>query len=101
MSLLLASVFRINDIDNNISPEGKAGSNLAEVSWVTDQLYKGKVGGSHILFPGASVSLLSWSQPLGKCQCLEGAKCQVLDGKLSCSPCDPCSKGGMGTDGEF
>ena len=47
------------------------------------------------------MSLLSWSQPLGKCQCLEGAKCQVLDGKLSCSPCDPCSMGGMGTDGEF
>ena len=101
VSLLLASDFSINDIDNNISQEGKAGSNLAEVSWVTDQLYKGRVGSGHSLCPGVSMSLLSWFQCLGKCQCQEGAKCQVLDGKLSCSPCDPCSKGGMGTDGEF
>lgn len=101
VSLLLASVFRINDVDNNISQEGKAGSNLAEVSWVTNQLYKGRVGRDHSLCPGASMALLSWSQPPGKCQCLEGAKCQVSDGKLSCGPCDACSKGGMGTDDEF
>ena len=79
VSLLLASVFRINDVDNNISQEGKAGSNLAEVSWVIDQLYKGNVESGHSLCPGASMALLSWSQPPGKCQCLEGAKCQVSD----------------------
>ena len=91
LSLLLASIqlFRINDIDNNITQEGNAGSNLAEVSWVTDPLYKGKVGSGHSLCPGASMSLLRWAQPLGKCQCLEGAKCQVSDGELSCGPGDP------------
>ena len=46
------------------------------------------------------MSLLSWAQPLGKRQCLEGAKCQVLDGKLSCDPCDPWSEGHKGADGE-
>ena len=46
------------------------------------------------------MSLLSWAQPLGKCQCLEGAKCQVLDGKLSCGPCDLWSEGHKGADGE-
>ena len=89
VSLLLASVFRINDVDNNISQEGKAGSNLAEVSWVIDQLYKGNVESGHSLCPGASMALLSWSQPPGKCQCLEGAKCQVSNGELSCGPGDP------------
>lgn len=91
LSLLLACVelFRINDIANNITQEGEAGSNLAEVSWVTDPLYQERVGNGHNICPGASMSLLSWSQPLGKCQCLEGDKGQVLHGKLSCGPSDP------------
>ena len=47
------------------------------------------------------MALLSWSQPLGKCQCQERAKCQVLDGKLSCGPCDPWSEGQTGADGKL
>ena len=91
LSLLLASIelFRINDIDNNITEEGEAASNVAEVSWVTDPLCQERVGSDPSLCPGASMSLLSWSQPLGKRQCLEGDQGQVSDAKLSCGPSDP------------
>lgn len=49
VSLLLASVFRINDVDNNISQEERQVLILAEVSWVIDQLYKGKVEAATVL----------------------------------------------------
>lgn len=93
LSLLLASIelFRINDIDNNITEEGEAGSNVAEVSWVTDPLCQERVGSDPSLCPGASMSLLSWSQHLGKRKCLEGDQGQVSHAKLSCGPSDPCS----------